>query len=254
MFIVATDVALTMIDQVENPAARLLAFVNKALSVNGSLNAMEGWAKVLELEPDNYIGIFEGMKDTIQLTIHTRKAINSLPDSFEKGLFFDPINKIFFGINATNLQGYWQTITNNFDPLTVKSLQFCSTVLAQHTSVASLSDDKIKSWLQEIDSLLTSIKTSEVPEQLKIFFVEHLEMLRLALLHYWIFGTVGVQSSVERTFGALLIKNQQISTIKSNTFFKRVFDLFMDVANIITLAEGAQALNEGIQLFLSGSS
>jgi hypothetical protein len=250
---VATDVALTMIDQVENPAARLLAFVNKALSVSGSLNAMEGWAKVLELEPDNYIGIFEGMTDTIQLTIHTREAISSLPDSYEKGIFFNPINKILFGINATNLQGYWQTIANNFDPLTVNSLQFCSTVLAQHTSAASLSDDKIKSWLQEIDSLLVSINTSEVPEQLKIFFVEHLEMLRLALLHYWIFGTVGVQSSVERTIGALFIKNPQISKIKSKPFIKRVLDLFMDVANVITVAQGAQALNEGIQSLLSSS-
>jgi hypothetical protein len=250
---VATDVALTMINQVENPAARLLAFVNKALSVTGNLKAMEGWAKVLELEPDNFIGIFEGMTDTIQLTIQTREAISSLPDGYDKVLLFAPINKILFAINATNLQGYWQTITNNFDLITITSLQFCSTILAQHMNEASLSDDKIKFWLQEIDDLLDSINTSEVPEQLKIFFVEHLEMLRLALLHYWIFGTVGVQSSVERTIGALCLKNSQISTIKHKPFVKRVLDLFMDLANVITVAQGAQALSEGIQLLLASS-
>jgi hypothetical protein len=78
-------------------------------------------------------------------------------------------------------------------------------------------------------------------------------MLRLALLHYWIFGTVGVQSSVERTIGALFIKNPQISKIESKPFIKRVLDLFMDVANVITVAQGAQALNEGIQSLLSSS-
>jgi hypothetical protein len=236
-----------------NPAARLLEFVNMALSIPGHLSGMEGWSKVLDLEEGDYIGIFAGIVDTIQLTVDTRKAISAL-DGFEKSLFLGPINNVSSGIHVTNLQGTWAAVTNHFNPLTVQGLQFCSTVLDQHLNEAQLSDDQIKSWLQEIEDLLNSVTTSEVPDQLKIFFVEHLEKLRLALLHYWIFGTVGVQLSVERTYGALMIRSPQISAISSNSFFRRFFALLTNVANAITVSEGARELTGGFLSLLSNAS
>jgi hypothetical protein len=235
-----------------NPAARLLEFVQKAISIPGNLRAVDGWSKVLDMQEVDYIGIYAGIADTIQLTIDTRKAISGL-NGYNQPLFLQSINKVLSGIDVVNLQGTWAIITNQFDPLTVQGLQFCSTVLDQHTNETSLSDDDIKSWLQEIDNLLDSITTSEFPDQLKIFFVEHLEKLRLALLHYWIFGTVGVQSSVERTIGAIWIRKSQFSTIADSSFWTRFVDLLTNVANAITVSQGVQVLGSGIHHLLSGA-
>jgi len=236
-----------------NPAARLLEFVLKAISVPGHLTAVDGWSKVLGLEEVDYIGIYAGIADIIQLTIDTRKAISGL-NGYNQPLFLQSISTVLSGINAVNLQGTWASVTNQFDPLTVQGLQFCSTVLDQHSNETSLNDDDIKSWLQEIDNLLDSITTSEIPDQLKIFFVEHLEKLRLALLHYWIFGTVGVQSSVERTIGAIFIRRSQFSTIADSSFWTRFLDLLTNVANAITVSQGLQALGSGIRHLLSSAS
>ena len=235
-----------------NPAARLLKFVQKAISIPGNLRAVDGWSKVLDMQEVDYIGIYAGIADTIQLTIDTRKAISGL-NGYNQPLFLQSINKVLSGIDVVNLQGTWAIVTNQFDPLTVQGLQFCSTVLDQHTNETSLSDDDIKSWLQEIDNLLDSITTSEIPDQLKIFFVEHLEKLRLALLHYWIFGTVGVQSSVERTIGAIWIRKSQFSAIADSSFWTRFVDLLTNVANAITVSQGVQLLGSGIRHLLSGA-
>jgi len=236
-----------------NPASRLLEFVCKARSLPGNLPAIQGWVNVLDLEEGNFIEIYTGIADIIQLAHDTSKAINGL-DGYDKPLFLGQINKVLSGISVVNLQGSWDNVKIQFDDLTVQGLQFCSTVLDQHSGEASLSDDEIRIWLQEIEDLLISITTSEVPDQLKIFFVEHLEKLRSALLHYWIFGTVGVQVSVEKTFGALLVRRLQLSAIKDDSFFKRFFDLFTNVANAITVFEGAQSLKGSILSLLSGAS
>jgi hypothetical protein len=238
-----------------NPASRLLEFVSKAKSLPGNIPAIEGWVNVLELEKGNYIEVYTGIADIIQLTHDARKAINCLNGyDNDKGLFLGPLNNVLSGIDIVNMQAPWEHLTSKFDSQTILGLQFCSAVLDQHLKEASLSDDEMRAWLQEIEDLLISITTSEVPDQLKIFFVEHLEKLRSALLHYWIFGTVGVQVSVEKTFGALLVRRSQLSAIKDDSFFKRFFDLFTNVANAITVFEGAQSLKGSILSLLSGAS
>ena len=235
-----------------NPAARLLYFVNKAHSVPGNLPAIQGWRKVLDLKEDNCIEIYTGIADIIQLTRDTRKAIVGL-DGYDQSLFLEPLDKVSSGINVVNLQGSWELVKNQFDDRTVLGLRFCSTVLDQHSKEATLSDDQIKSWLQDIEDLLDSIAASDVPDQLKIIFLEHLEKLRLALLHYWIFGTVGVQASVEKTFGALMIRRPEILAIGNDSFFKRFLALFTSVADAITVSEGVQALSGTIKSLLSSA-
>ena len=234
-----------------NPAARLLEFVNKAHSVPGNLPAIQGWRKVLDLKEDNCIEIYTGIADIIQLTRDTRKAIVGL-DGYDQSLFLEPLDKVSSGINVVNLQGPWELVTNQFDDRTVLGLRFCSTVLDQHSNETSLSDDQIKFWLQDIEDLLDSIAASDVPDQLKIFFLEHLEKLRFALLHYWIFGTVGVQSAVERTAGAIIVRIAQNPEIRNNSFWGRFLALLTNLANAITVLEGAQSLSGGVLSLLSG--
>jgi hypothetical protein len=235
-----------------NPAARLLEFVNKALSVPGNLPAMQGWRKVLDLEEENYIEIYTGIADIIQLTVDARKAIIGL-NGYDQPLLLGQINKVLSAIDVANLQGTWEIVTRQFDALTVQGLRFCSTVLDQHWREASLSDDQIKSWLEEIENLRNSVTTSEVPDQLKIFFFEHLEKLRYALLHYWIFGWEGVQSAVERTIGAIAVRIPQNPAIKKNSFWDKFLALLTNLANAITVLEGAQSLSGDVLSLLSGA-
>lgn len=237
-----------------NPATRLLNIVNKARTIPGDLTVTKGWAKLLDLDTDDFPIVLQGIVDSLELVKDTRLSVQSL-DSYNHNLYLEPINKIESAFKVLRFDVQWGTIQNYFDEKTIYGLSICSDLLSQKSSEKPLEDDALKELLDEVAALTEDIVASDLPDALKNFLLEQTEKLRSALLQYRIYGDKYLKSRLERVLGATFLYVQDISPFWEKPIIKRVFNLFTSIANVVTVHQGAQALASGIQrlLGISGS-
>jgi len=242
-----------MTEPIENPAESLLNFVEKALRLGGHETQRNGWSFVLDIKQDDDIEILDGIADTIKLIARTKKAIYSLNGGYDKGLFLDPIERVSRQVRVVRLDANWSLVTESFDSSLIQGLQFCANVLKNNLTQKSLNTNQIEEWMKEIDTLLTDIIESEVPQELKSFSVEHLEKLRRALFNYWLFGIQGVRSQLEESIGAGFLRSAEIRVYHSSGVIRKIMALVTNMANAITVAQGIKALAGAFNLMLPGS-
>jgi hypothetical protein len=243
-----------MTEQIENPASSLLDFIERTRRVAGQETQRKGWSIVLDVKQDDDVKILDGIADTIKLIARTKKAVDSLEDGYEKGLFLNPIDNVLIRVRNVNLNAPWSHVTDSFDDRVIQGLQFCATVLKMNLTQKSLNTNQVEEWMKEIDTLLTDIIESEVPQELKSFFVEHLEKLRRVLLNYWLFGIEGVRTQLEESIGAGLLRLSEIRDCHSSGVIRKIIALVSNVADAITVAQGMKALTVGaLNLILPGS-
>jgi hypothetical protein len=243
-----------MTRQIENPAENLLSIVEKACQVASHETQRKGWSFILNLEQDNDVDILDGIANTIKLIVRTKKAIDSLEEGYDKELFLNPVDRVLAQVRAVHLDGSWMPVTQSFDRNLKTSLQFCANVLKMNLTQKSLDTNQIESWMKEIDALLIDIIESEVPQELKYLFVNHLEKLRRALLNYWLFGIEGVRSQLEESIGAGFLRLPELRTYHSNDLIKKIIALVCNMANAITVGQFVKSLAAGgLSLILPGS-
>lgn len=186
--------------------------------------------------------------------MRTKKAIDSLNDGFKKELYLNPVDRVLARVRVVNLEGPMSLTTQSFDSNLIQGLEFCADVLRNNLTQKSLNTNQIEEWMKEIDTLLTDIIKSEVPQELKFFFVEHLEKLRRALLNYWLFGIEGVKSQLEESIGAVFLRSPEIRDCHSRGIVRKIIALVSNIADAITVAQGMKALAAGaLNLILPGS-
>jgi hypothetical protein len=242
-----------MTEQIENPASSLLNFIEETRRVPRQESQRKGWSIVLNVNQDDDVKILDGIADMIKLIARTKKAIDSLDDRYDKDLYLDPINKVLIRVRVVNLDAPWSFLTDSFDDSVIQGLKFCADMLKMNLTQKSLDTDQVAEWIEEIDTLLTDIIDSEVPQELKSFFVEHLDKLRRALLYYRLFGIERVRSQLEESIGAGFLRSPEIRVWHSSGLIRKIMALVTNMANAITVAQGIKALAGAFNLMLPGS-
>lgn len=233
-----------------NPANHLLSFVLKAKSISAS-SAAEGWSCLLGSSSDDHITILRGIADINQLIRDATDAITA--SAFPQEIMLKPVQKVQYAIREVYLSGPWGSIINSFDEATIDGLRFCNAILESELSSVSIQDSQIDTWLSQIEDLLKDVNSSDVPEDLKVFFTEHLERLRRALHQYWIFGISGIEFELERSIGAGFIKRNEIRSCDNQTIVKKIFCFFGALADVITASEGVRSIADIAFKLLQGS-
>ncbi len=209
---------------------------------------------MLDIKQDDDVEILNGIADTIKLLARTKKAIDSLNDGYDKGLFLEPIVRVSRQVRIASLDAPWSLVAESFDSNLIQGLQFCANVLKINLTQKSLNTNQIEAWMKEIDTLMTDIIESEVPQELKSFFIEHLEKLRRALLNYWLFGIEGVRSQLEESIGAGLLRSPEIRVCHSSGPIRKIMAILTNIADAITVAQGMKDLAGGaLNWILPGS-
>ena len=226
-----------------NPAKHLYRFVRKAKSISTG-SAAEGWAILLGTTSSDQITILSGIADINQLIFDAETAIKAQATLYSQDMMLEPIMKVKDAIQDVNLSNSWTSIINSFDESTIKTLRFCSEILEKQLSSHFIPESQINKWLSQIEDILKDVNSSDVPEDLKVFFMLHLERLRRALHQYWIFGISGIEVELERSIGAALIKRQEIRSCNDLALVNKIVSFVAALADAITVTEGVKAIAE----------
>ncbi len=238
-----------MSKQPNNPAARLLEIINKARSIPGNVSTGDGWAKLFDLNSKDLPEILLRISDLFQLIYETRRAVEELND-YDHQLYLRPIDKVVSAFTTIRFDIEWAHIINQFDETTLYGLSICSDVLSKYSKEQPIDEETIKALLKDVNDLQEDVLKSGLPDELRSFLLEQLEKLRSALLNYRVFGSKRLKSTLESITGAVFLKGNDIAPFWDNPLVKRTIGILTQIANIVTVAQGFQALTNGIQKFL----
>lgn len=225
----------------ENPASRLhdiLTEIHRISRKNPSnFKFKTTWAEVLEVDQENLDDILEGImgvqdlyRQTIDI-IQNHETLNS--DKNKKHL-----DDIYNALYTMNLQGNMNTYHTHVKPETLLSLSYIDELIEIIFKVQKslLSEEEKEDLQSNIDELIKDLINSGLPDDLKSTYTNSLFNINVSLSHYRIYGAKGLQESLAKAAGELILNPSTIEH-KDNKTIASYFDLIQRINMIVTTSE-----------------
>lgn len=243
---------------IENPAARLLAILEKGKSISSETFCRNVWTEILDVEtvPDM---LLPRLAKVIELPNQTIELLNILDTSDKhKNASQHWISQVNGGFLNQSLHGKWETFISYIDVHTINYLAMTSEFFEMKSNIKSHNEtQELSDIRQTLQKLLNDILKNEgLDKDIKRYLVRCLQRVIVAIDEHFISGYTPIVEAIEITVGHLLI-NQTPEGQKVRTAFydtgvaKELFTALNIISAMVTLATGVPQLsNEFFQSLL----
>lgn len=200
----------------DNPAGRLHALLKEALSQKSNGTVKRVWAKVFEIDEDNRPLLLMRVSQVMNLFFETNELLNKL-EEVDHELLLKRIPNIGAGLSLMNFENSWNSVAQHFDEHTMELLELCAFEISRAGYKASIPRDELQQLQHQIAELIEQIVQSEdIDNEFRVFLLKYLRMLENAIIDYRVSGVDGIVVSLERAVGALALRPDPISDIKTD--------------------------------------
>ena len=236
-----------MADNPNNPAGRLLYICRKLSSINNSIGLKEAWAKVVDVPVpvEDTPLLLDRIGASISLIEYTKKAIYSL-DDIDRNLFLkweQPVANAFSQLNlsGSNVAQIKQFLT----PEIIISLEYCDHELARRNPEQTLDPNELQKVIEEIKSLIDEVVQSNLPDEIRSFILDKLDLLLRSLELYKFCGITPITTAIDAILGATVrCKGNPYTDSKDDPSGKKFWAICSKVSTLIALAGGGKKLLE----------
>ena len=226
-----------------NPAGRLYDILESARRQNPKEPTRKAWAAVFHVEPSDTGSLLQMLADLIGLVGETKSSIQRL-DGVDHDLHLKPFTKIEKLLSSINLDASWEGWRNQIDDTTLLGLQFSADQLSRISGFTQIPSEELDEIRTSVDELFNAVVDSNLPSELKSLLVRNLESIRLALAAYLVRGIDGIREEVERSFGSILLYQQEIRQAKpeEREVCTKFFKLVGRLSQLVSLAYASKEL------------
>lgn len=220
-----------------NPAGRLYDILELARRQSGKESARKAWAAVFEVDSSDTGTLLQMLADLIDLVHKTKVAIQQFDDA-NQDLHLRPFRVIENLLSNINFDAPWENWRAKIDDTTLYGLQFSADKLSRISGFTQISSDDIAEVRKTVDELFNSVADSKLPQDLKALLLRNLESIRLALAAYRVRGIDGLRDEIERSFGAVLLHQEEIKEASSTdrNLWEGFFKLVGRLHKLVSLA------------------
>ncbi|BAY23732.1 hypothetical protein NIES2100_35240 [Calothrix sp. NIES-2100] len=226
----------------QNNAARRLYDAFQYAFVNG--NSAELAYKVLanafkvenpELNPHFLIEIYVLLSE-VEKKLKLLKKVDNVE------LYVKAIREIQFYIQTSNpLLSQWDGIKNQIQNRNfIFILDACANFIAQEQPEPELTEEQLQEYLEQCESLLQEVVSSDLAEDIKTFLVVRLEEICSAIRHYKIGGPERLRTVVEANIGAIILRSDAYTPEQKKGIISKIFGLLMTFGGVLDLAANTQ--------------
>lgn len=219
-----------------NPSARLLAIMEKALTQEPNQSASEAWAKIFNCEPANTRAIVEGMSELFSVVKAARDAIIELVPG-DKALYLKPLDRVEHMVTSYAFNTSWGGCRGQLDQATMIGLSFGKHALDNSYPAASAEvRNRVQDFISNIDDLLIQCVNSDLSDNLKKTFRKHLEAIRTALFDYLAGAHTDLDALTDSALGAALKHSHEIDNAsdEDQSVVKKILESFSNVNSILS--------------------
>lgn len=247
--------------KMDNAAGRLYTLLSQARGLSG--DGYQIWGSVFGSPLKKEIGDYKD-ELIIEITeglIQLRRLIDEVESNLKKieginlSLYLTPFNRIRDAIKLSRLT------TSNYHvhllgitegDMTV--LAFCAEALSKYSREPAVDEEQLEELLNSIGGLYTSVFASSLDEELKVFILDELEMLRRAIHEFRVRGFDRLKEEMPGVVGSYVITREWAEKSKPSDEEKSLMDSFLNVLGrygaIVTFAANTTKLLEAASTHL----
>ena len=135
-----------------------------------------------------------------------------------------PLRKVEAAITAQNLGAAWKSYKSHLSPEVLLSLRYNAALLGDQEQ--SISEEEIKSLLDEIEALEQTLTDSALSPEIVSFISKQLASIRQALGEYKIKGANAIKETVHKAAGELIENKELITPNKDSEEIGRLAQLW----------------------------
>ena len=239
-------------EELENPAAKLLAVIETLKEQPAHLSVLEVIAKVFKLRPQDSVEISKGLLSLAELCRIAKLAMEKHIFG-DKSLYLAPIIKFETFISSLNLTSQWSSYLPSLSETMITELRFADHFLQHSISNAVSGKSATATHLStKLNELLEECLGADLDPKLKEIFVKHIQRLREALDHYRIYGEEALQQILDETVGSIHRHSNSINNQSSDgkDFITRLFDAIGKINDLVAAPGSVQAIATSSAYFL----
>lgn len=229
--------------QYGDPAQRLLSAVDAAARAGDHAPTATGytiWSSVFNISERDIESFMKFYSRLLSLPAATRAALQRTGRT-NLDFIEEYLSRVESALTFDALKAPWKDSASNFDDRTIVALRAASAIISDNATI-NLSADNLKNIQREVDELRNDVNLADVPEELRQFLLDAIEEISDALRFYWISGSSGLVSAVDRATGGL------VRTAASNTATVRDSRVTRLAKLLSTIVVGLSLANQAYQL------
>ncbi|AYV67632.1 hypothetical protein C2I06_12560 [Niallia circulans] len=199
------------------------------------------WGSVLDIDKDDTIGLLTSISIIIDNLAKTKVFMENNDYDEEDYKFIEKIER---ALGYVDTDGNMERFVNNIDSETVSVLKYIARDMNkdERFNYPEANLEEVKSLIIEVDNLMDSIVSSNLPKDIQSLLFRNLTSIREALSSYKVGGIQSIRDALERTLGSLMINHEKISSIANETPMKKTYSLLDKLNAIVSTGVGMKEL------------
>ncbi|MFO7033216.1 hypothetical protein B9T07_26190 [Limnospira fusiformis CCALA 023] len=197
-----------------SPVSRLIESLNKAQKFGNNKRTFEVWAEIFGYDSADPIEVYEGSVNYFKLVEHVEDLVVSLCGSEALEALY---RKQYASIKNLALifpnKGDWGAHRNKIDGAMLLNLEHSKVLFDQHVSSAEtrVEDSYLENLLECIDDLFDKIFNSNLPREVRLKFLDDINLLKKSVRRYSFHGRDGVEQAMATMVGRVRMNGHELN-------------------------------------------
>ena len=236
----------------DNPAGRLWHILNDAKKKGANLRTREVWGEVFDIDKNSTSQILEKQGEMIQLLMDVKRSIENI-DGLNQDLYLKQLPSIQDAFADTRLNDQWKGFKSQLDKATMLSLEHCADKLSEYSNEKVLDQGELQSLREDVEALIDRVlHTTTVDPKLREILLEHLEIIRWAIINYKLHGSEGLQEAIKTATGAIYLNQEIFKAEKDSEVVDWCWKIIVRIGTLTALVSDAHQLAPEVTKLLEG--
>lgn len=230
-----------------DPAERLLHAVEAAARAGEQTPTAAGyniWSSVFNISENDIQSFTKSYSRLVSLPAAVRAALQRT-GRVNLDFIDEHLRRVESALTFDALKAPWKQSANNFDDRTAIALRAASAIILDNAAIHLGSDD-LKNLQDEVNDLRDDVDMADIPEDLRQFLLDAIQDLSDALRFYWISGSSGLVSAVDRATGGLVRTIASDSATARDSRVSRLTKVLSTIVVALSLANQGYQLEQNI--------
>ncbi|QBG36105.1 hypothetical protein [Litorilituus sediminis] len=228
---------------VNNSAGRLLNILMEGKEANPNENCKKVWSRILNVEEDNSFVLVGRIGKVFSLVDNISTELKKL-DNVDVNRYMSWTKYLDTAFSRCNLESSWNDFIKHINEPVLDYLHMTSGMLSTNCPQPVLPKSELDNIYDGAKVLIGKIIDSELPPNIKQYFLSQLRKIIIAIEEYKITGSAEVVDIVEATFGKAVLSKDIIEGKDTNEdmgnfwkFMTRTALIVSTVAGVIQIAD-----------------
>ena len=233
----------------DNPAARLLAILERGKEFKGHENCRNTWKKILEVEGKADSVLMSRLGKVMELP---EQIITILKKDFpnQTRTYSHWSAQVNAGFFQQNLNDSWDGFSKHIDSHTLNYLRLNADLIQTKSPTNLINQEQLESLREKVSDLLAELIDSDFEPEFKDFLARALQKMVFAIDEYRISGALPVMDAIEGVFGHAFFDEKYRESLSKTELGGKVVNVLSVVASAMTIALGVPQLPQTFTTYL----